>query len=154
MEFYNALLHVSTPCPDGENGHRRCRAVVGATSHGMREGRECAARHRIADSTSGEHRVAAAEGASRGENRPFSQNLFTKSQRTKKTPHILKMKMRVFATTLLAGMAAAVRLPFTVQQHPSTRCASAIMAMAPSFGDNAPVAPPPALALLLARLET
>ena len=39
--------------------------------HGMREGREGAARHRIAISTSGEHRTAAAEGASRGENRPF-----------------------------------------------------------------------------------
>ena len=71
FEFYSALLHVSTPCPDGENGHRRCRAVVGPTSHGVREGREGAARHRIADSTSGEHRAAAAEGASRGENRPF-----------------------------------------------------------------------------------
>ena len=71
VEFYSALLHVSTPCPDGENGHRRCRAVVGPTSHGVREGREGAARHRIAISTSGEHRAAAAEGASRGENRPF-----------------------------------------------------------------------------------
>ena len=71
MEFYSALLHVSTPCPDGENGHRRCRAVVGPTSHGVREGRGRAARHRIAISTSGEHRVAAAEGASRGGNRLF-----------------------------------------------------------------------------------
>eukprot|EP00966_Prymnesium_polylepis_P234034 5413485-Prymnesium_polylepis.1 len=51
-EFYSALLHVSTPCPAGENAHRRCRAVVGPTSHGMREGREGAARHRIAISTS------------------------------------------------------------------------------------------------------
>ena len=69
--FTAHLLHVSTPCPDGENGHRRCRAVVGATSHGMREGREGAARHRIAISTSCGHRVAAAEGASRGQKRPF-----------------------------------------------------------------------------------
>ena len=60
------------PCPTrGEKGHRRCRAAVGPTSHGVREGREGAARHRVAISTSGEHRVAAAEGASRGENRPF-----------------------------------------------------------------------------------
>ena len=67
MHFYT--LYYSTLCPDGENGHRRCRAVVGPTSHGVREGREGAARHRIAISTSGEHRAAAAEGASRGENR-------------------------------------------------------------------------------------
>ena len=39
----------------------------------VREGCEGAARHRIAISTSGEHRAAAAEGASRGENRPFGQ---------------------------------------------------------------------------------
>ena len=68
-----ALLHVSTPCPDGENGHCGCRAVVGPTSHGVREGRGRAARHRIAILTAGDHRVAAAEGASRGENRPFGQ---------------------------------------------------------------------------------
>ena len=67
MHFYT----FRPPCPDGENGHRRCRAVVGPTSHGVREGRKGAARHRIADSTSGEHRVAAAEGASRGQKRPF-----------------------------------------------------------------------------------
>ena len=59
-----------TPCPDGENGHRRCRAMVGPTSHGVREEREGAARHRIAISTSGEHCAAAAEGAW-GENRLF-----------------------------------------------------------------------------------
>ena len=65
------LLHVSTPCPAGENGHRRYRAVVEPTSHGLRRGRGRAARHRVAISTSGDHRAAAAEGASRGENRPF-----------------------------------------------------------------------------------
>ena len=70
-EFYNALLQILTPCPDGENGHCGCRAVVGPTSHGVRKGRGRAARHRIAISTSGEHRATAAEGASRGENRPF-----------------------------------------------------------------------------------
>ena len=51
--------------------YRRCRAVVVLTSHGVREGRGHAARHRIANSTSGDHRAAAAEGASRGENRRF-----------------------------------------------------------------------------------
>ena len=45
--------------------------MVGPTSHGMREGRKGAARHRIAILTSSDHRVAADEGASRGENRPF-----------------------------------------------------------------------------------
>ena len=49
----------------------RRSTAVGPTSHGVREGRKGAARHRIADSTSGEHRAAAAEGASRGENRLF-----------------------------------------------------------------------------------
>ena len=57
--------------PAGENGHRRCRAVVGPTSRGVREGHGRAARHRITNSTSCGHRVAAAEGASPGENRPF-----------------------------------------------------------------------------------
>ena len=63
MHFYT----FRPPAP----GHRRCRAVVGPTSHGMREGRKGAARHRIAILTSSDHRVAADEGASRGENRPF-----------------------------------------------------------------------------------
>ena len=70
MHFYTFQ---PPPPPVSENGHRRCRAVVGPTSHGVREGRGRVARHRIADSTSGEHRGAAAEGASRGENRPFGQ---------------------------------------------------------------------------------
>ena len=47
--------------------------MVGPTSHGVREGRGRAARYRIAILTAGDHRVAAAEGASRGENRPFGQ---------------------------------------------------------------------------------
>ena len=55
LDFY-----ISTPCPDGKNGHRRCRAVVVSTSHGVREGRGRAARHRIANSTFGGHRAAAA----------------------------------------------------------------------------------------------
>ena len=66
-----APVYQRPSCPDGENGHRRCRAVVVTTSHGVREGRGRAARHRIANSTSGDHRVAAAEGASLGGNRPF-----------------------------------------------------------------------------------
>ena len=68
MHFYTfrpPVPTVRTGTADAE------RAVVGPTSHGVREGRGRAARHRIAISTSGEHRAAAAEGASRGENRPF-----------------------------------------------------------------------------------
>ena len=68
MHFYTFRPHTPTV---RKNGHRRCRAVVEPTSHGLRRGRGCAARHRFAISTSGDHRVAAAEGASRGENRPF-----------------------------------------------------------------------------------
>ena len=45
--------------------------MVGPTSHGVREGRGRSARHRIAISTSSDHRAAAAEGAAPGENRPF-----------------------------------------------------------------------------------
>jgi hypothetical protein len=62
MEFYNALLHVSPPCPADEKlrtGNARCRAVVGPTSHRMRKERGCAARHRIAIPIAGEHRAAA-----------------------------------------------------------------------------------------------
>jgi len=68
VHFYTFRPHTPTV---RKNGHRRCRAVVEPTSHGLRRGRGCAARHRFAISTSGDHRVAAAEGASRGENRPF-----------------------------------------------------------------------------------
>ena len=53
------------------NRYRRCRAAVGPTSHGVREGRGRAALHRIAVSTFCGHRVAAAESASRGQKRPF-----------------------------------------------------------------------------------
>ena len=59
MHFYT----FRPPCPDGENGHRRCRAAVGPTLHGVREGREGAARHRIAISTSGEYARAGSAAA-------------------------------------------------------------------------------------------
>ena len=68
MHFYT----FRPPAPTVRTGTADAeRWSVGPTSHGVREGREGAARHRIADSTSGEHRAAAAEGASRGENRPL-----------------------------------------------------------------------------------